>query len=37
MNKTGKMTALKLTYNNARQFQMGQPQRRNRQLKSAYQ
>mmetsp|Transcript_6174 Transcript_6174/g.9977 ORF Transcript_6174/g.9977 Transcript_6174/m.9977 type:complete len:82 (-) Transcript_6174:1880-2125(-) len=35
MNKTGNMTALRLTYNDAKQYAMGTTTR-NREIKSAY-
>jgi len=42
MNNTGKMTALKLTYEDSKQYQMGvtrggKPGSRNREIKTAYQ
>lgn len=36
MNKTGKMTALRLTYEDAPQFSCGQPKARKKQIQTAY-
>jgi len=36
MNRSGEMTALNLTYKNARQYQMGPSQQKNKEQKTAY-